>query len=213
MSIVIYLANSEIQIVEGSAGERISIERQLSRKTPEGSIVNGIVTDPDAFALFLKNVFDEKKIPKSDVSLVINSSKFVGQIMTLPPLSPKHTLEYIHREYANIEKEENKLYGFLRLKEKKGEGPGRIYAESISPDYIGGYVSLFEKAGIKLKGIYSGETSLIAAASATNGDSKESFLLVAAESMTFREWGPSRRTMLATEKSDVAATGAMFAPG
>ena len=185
MSIVIYLANSEIQIVEGSAGERISIERQLSRKTPEGSIVNGVVTDPDAFALFLKNVFDEKKIPKSDVSLVINSSKFVGQIMTLPPLSPKHTLEYIHREYANIEKEENKLYGFLRLKEKKGEGPGRIYAESISPDYIGGYVSLFEKAGIKLKGIYSGETSLIAAASATSGDSKESFLLVAAESMTF----------------------------
>ena len=94
MSIVIYLANSEIQIVEGNAGERISIERQLLRKTPEGSIVNGIVTDPDAFALFLKNVFDEKKIPKSDVSLVINSSKFVGQIMTLPPLSPKHTLEY-----------------------------------------------------------------------------------------------------------------------
>jgi len=131
LSIVIYLANSEIQIVEGNAGERISIERQLLRKTPEGSIVNGVVTDPDAFALFLKNVFDEKKIPKSDVSLVINSSKFVGQIMTLPPLSPKHTLEYIHREYANIEKEENKLYGFLRLKEKKGEGPGRIYAESI----------------------------------------------------------------------------------
>ena len=50
MNTVIYLANKQIQIVEGTASKgALSVKRYYSVEAPEGSIINGIVMDTDSF--------------------------------------------------------------------------------------------------------------------------------------------------------------------
>lgn len=183
MSTVIYLSNQQVHIVEGKHGKTVTVNRYISYPAPQGTIINGIIMDQEAFGTFLKEKWTENKLSVKDVSLVVNSTKFVGQNMEIPKMQDEKTLDHIKRGFSNIDRSEEKVYGFLRL-ESAHKKMQRLYAESVSPEFITGYLSFFEGIGIKLKGIYSGEGSMISLVNATAAKNYGTFMLMIADSMT-----------------------------
>ena len=183
MSTVIYLSNQQIHIVEGKRGKTASVNRFLSYPAPQGTIINGIIMDTEVFGTFLKEIWTENKLPVKDVNLVVNSTKFVGQNMEIPKMQDEKTLNHIKRGFSNIDRSEEKVYGFIRL-ESSHKKMQRLYAESVSPDFISDYMKFFDGIGIKLKGIYSGEGSMISLVNATVAKNYGTFILMIADSMT-----------------------------
>lgn len=184
MSTIIYLANRQIQVLVGKAGNRkISVDRYLTCDAPEGTVINGMIMDTEGFVDFLKNYWKQHNLCTKDVILVSNSTKFVGQTIEMPYMNDRKTLQFIRREYADIDRNESKLYGFIRLKCAK-KHMQRVYAESVSPDLIRHYMEIFEAAGIRLGVICSGESSIIKLAGMTMAAQYDTFMLQIAGSMT-----------------------------
>ena len=118
MSVVVYLANQQIQVIEGtkSAKGLATIKRYLTLEAPEGSVINGVIMDEDAFVEFLQQAWHEAKLPTRDVILVINSTKFVGRTLELPALNEKTTYEYIGREFAEVGREEvQQIFSYIPI--------------------------------------------------------------------------------------------------
>ena len=183
MSTVIYLSNQQIQIVEGKRGKTANVNRCFTFPAPQGSIINGIIMDQENFGSFIKEIWATNKLAAKDVMLVVNSTKFVGQNMEIPKMSDEKSLDHIRRGFSNIDRSEEKIYGFIRL-ESSQKKMQRLYAESVSPDFIKDYISFFEGVGITLKGIYSGEGSTIGLINSTKAKQHSTFMLMIADSMT-----------------------------
>ena len=161
MNTVIYLFNQEVQIVTGMPGKGNTTIKSVDKLlAPEGSIINGIVTDVENFTDFLRGIKNKYAIPSAGVTLVIGSSKFVGKNLDIPIMKDKETLNYIKREYTDMGRDAESVFGYIRMAGTE-RGMTKVYAEAIDPDFIGDYVTLFENAGIKLAGIYSSEGMLI----------------------------------------------------
>lgn len=192
MSTVIYLSNQQIEIIEGTRGKTVTISRHLSLKAPEGTIINGMVMDAELFSGFIADVWKENKLSSKDVILLVNSTKFVGQLFEIPKMSDEKTLNYVKRGFSNIDKSEDKIYGYIRFNSSK-KNMQRLYAESVSPEYLKNYIDLFENAGIKLKSIRSAESSLMNLATNTLLKYYNSFILLIADGMALG-------TMLFTDK-------------
>lgn len=159
MKTIIYLSNKQIQIVSGrKASGGIAVDRMISLQSPKHCLINGIVTDAEAFVEFIKNTCRQYNIT-GGVSLVLNSTKFVGNIMTLPKSSPMRMLANVEKEFTDIDREEDRIYGFTEI--STADKKVKVYAENVPLDYIEEYAAYFKEAKVKLEAIYSGQESLI----------------------------------------------------
>lgn len=184
MSTVVYLTNQYVQVVVGNGRpKKISVQKTYSVVAPEGSIINGIIMDEAAFVEFLRSFWREKNIPTKDVCLVINSTKFVGKSIEMPLLNEAKTLEFIKREFADVKKSDDEIYGYIPLSGVEGK-VRRVYAESITPDFIQNYIDVFREIGISIKEISSGESCLINLVNMTLSERNNTFLVEIAEGMT-----------------------------
>jgi len=183
MSTIVYLSNLQVQIVVGTAKKNnISIKQVYTLDAPEGSIINGMIMDVEAFTEFLRDTWEEKHLPKKDVVLVANSNKFVGRTIEMPILDDNRTYDYISREYADMGRDD---FNFSFIHVKKLEGKRRkLYAEGVSPEMIQDYVDLFASIDIKLSAIYSGESSLITFTKQTLAKDYKDFVLIVADAIT-----------------------------
>lgn len=184
MSTVIYLGNQQVRIVVGQgAAKKINVTHAYSAMAPEGSIINGLIMDSDAFVEFLREFLVKNSIPTKEVFLVINSTKFIGKIIETPAMKNSKMIDYIAREFADLKKSDDEFYGYIPLGGTEGK-INRIYAESITPDFIEDYVNIFNQIGVQIKAIYSGESSLIRLVDQTVAADLRTFLVVIAEGMT-----------------------------
>lgn len=185
MSTVIYLSNQNVQIVTGTqSGAGVSIKNFFNLETPEGSTINGMIMNAEAFIAFMKEEWKKNNLPTKDVILVVNSSKFAGKVIEMPSMSAKKTRKFISGEYADIGRNEGSIYSSIAI--GKGEGKlKRIYAEAIEPDFINDYIETFNEIGIKLSAIYSAESTLIRFIEKTTSSRCETFLFIVASPNTF----------------------------
>ena len=79
MSVSIYLNNQQVQIVVGSRGRKGTYQDSYVLDAPEGSIINGIVTDTSSFVEFLKDTWGRYRLSKNDVHLVVGGNKIHGR--------------------------------------------------------------------------------------------------------------------------------------
>ena len=162
MSTVIYISNKQIQVITAKGtGPSAKPDKSFILESPEGSVINGIVMDPDAMITFMKSFFTQTGVSTKDVSLVINSNKIAGKRIELPLMNEAKTLEFAKREFDDMERETEQTICYTTLPNEKGSKLKRIYAEAVERDFVQDYVALFHEMGITLKGIYSGEGTLI----------------------------------------------------
>ena len=75
MSVSVYLNNLQVQFVQGTRGKKGNFQQSMILDAPEGSIINGVITDASAFVAFLKEAWSFYQFPKNDVHLVVGGNK------------------------------------------------------------------------------------------------------------------------------------------
>ena len=162
MSVSIYLSNQVIQIAVGQRAKNGSLKKVYTTYAPEGSIINGIIMDGESLGGYLKSYWEQNNLPKKDVFLVLNSNKIAGKNIEIPNMNPKKTLEFILREFADMQRgdDENTL-AFIPVGYNKETKLRHLYGESAPKEQLREFMDIFNSFGVKLKGIISGEGSVI----------------------------------------------------
>lgn len=91
MSVSVYFSNQIIQIAVGTRGKKGKLTSVYTTLAPEGSIINGIVMDSDSLGAHIKGFWEQNKLPKKDVYLVVNSNKIAGKNLEVPNMNQKKT--------------------------------------------------------------------------------------------------------------------------
>ena len=178
MSVSIYLNNQQVQIVVGTRGRKGVYQNSYVLDAPEGSIINGIVTDSNAFVKFLQETWGTYKLSKSDVHLVVGGNKIHGRNVEVPMLSAAKTTEYLNRELSDMGKEgSDYVVCYNALSGKSGKKLRNFYVEMAESDLIKDYVDIFKEAGITLKSLVSAEGNILSLIDKTVNGYFKTFIL------------------------------------
>ncbi len=179
LSVSVYLSNQQIQIAVGNRGKKAGLTNVYTALAPEGTIINGIVMNTKNFVEFLKDFWNKNNIPKKDVYLVINSNKIAGKQIDLPKMNTDKAINFIQREFADMgrDEESEQVYGYTSLGVNAKEKMEKVYAESTPAELLHDYEQIFKELEIELKGIFSGEGSIIGIAKETALKQAKTFIL------------------------------------
>lgn len=157
--ITVYLANNIIQVAVGNAGNRrVGVNGLYATIDSAGCLTNGTVTDAEAFVELMSGFWSANKLPKKNVTLVINSTQFITKLMKVPSnLNTAKTLSFISNEFSDVERMTDPIYSYYVLSEDKASKLRTIVATMVERGFVAGHVETFAQMGIKVSGI---ETSL-----------------------------------------------------
>ncbi len=159
MAEVVFLSNTNIQIATGSpTAGGVKVNKLFSAPLPEGAVLNGVVMDKDMLTQTIKDVWQQNKIPKSEVTLILNSPQLRANRTEAPLLSDKKTTEFIRRETADSEygRFQKPVTGWYLIGKNSKNKTQQIIYETAEKEFVSGYVDIFDKAGLKLKSIHNG---------------------------------------------------------
>lgn len=152
MSTVIYLSNQDVKAVVGTGkGKLVTVTRVCRAQAPEGSIINGLVTNEETFTPFLKEFWETNQLPKKDVTLVLGSARTVTRPIQVPKMNHKKMMEYLPREFAAMEHANDPVYSYVVLEE---DGTMRqVIATMLDRGFMQPHVDRFKSLGIRLESV------------------------------------------------------------
>ncbi|MCR5100939.1 MAG: hypothetical protein K6B41_06230 [Butyrivibrio sp.] len=169
MGLTVYISNKEIQAVLGTGNANgVRANGFYSYETPEGSYLNGTVTDVQLLTDAIKDFWEKEKLPKKNVHLIINSSQIIGRVTNCPMLNRKKMLTLLEHEFTESDRQENPIVGYTELGNDKAAKTSRIFAEMSTYDYIMTFVQIFAEAGVSLSGISSAVGKMVDLVEDTN---------------------------------------------
>ncbi len=178
MSVSVYFSNQIVQIAVGTRGKKGTLKQVYTTIAPEGSIINGIIMDADLLGGHIKGFWEANNIPKKDVYLVVNSNKIAGKKLEVPNLNSKKTIEFITREFADMQREdEENTLAYTPIGIDKKSKVRLLYSEMAPKEQLREFMQIFASMGISLKGIISGEGSIIGYAQMTLTKLAKTFIL------------------------------------
>lgn len=161
MAVILYLSNKLVQVIEARGnGKTVSVQNVWQEEAPEGSIINGIITDEEAFLSWLKEFFTKNKLPKKDVSLVVNSSQFNHKVLEFPVIKNAEIRKMVPREFAE-NRTEGTLFTYYVLEGGSDAGKKKLMATAVEKNYLLSYVVFFKQAGIGISSIDSEISCLV----------------------------------------------------
>ncbi len=152
MTVSVYLSNNNIDAVIGTTGKSVRIRRVCHTQIPEGSLINGIITNEADLAEQLKSFWEENKLPKKGVSLVINSSQFVLKTITLPKVKDKKIREMLPMEFHDVTDQKDPILDYM-VASAREKNTISVNAVMVERSFIQGYLSLFDAIGVKVSAI------------------------------------------------------------
>ncbi|MCR4717932.1 MAG: hypothetical protein K5656_12220 [Lachnospiraceae bacterium] len=154
MDIIVYLSNTNIEVIEGTAKSKgVTASKIFSSTIPEGILLNGVITDAAGLVDVLKSMWEFNKLPTKGVRLVVNTPQISVRLIDVPLLSQSKTLEYLKREFAAGN---GKSVGFFRVSEDSKNKVSKVCAEVADTNFIEEYRQVFSEAGIEVDEINSG---------------------------------------------------------
>lgn len=162
--LVVYLSNRYIKVVSGDVSSgRIVVKNLLFTVDTGGCILNGIVTDEDGFVQLIRNLWETNHLVRKGVRLVVNSSQFTTKVTAAPMQKPKKMMEYVSREFTDVGRISDPVYGYFPLP-GKGTKKGRIqniFAMAAERSFIRYYIDLFARMGITVENVESAAGAVI----------------------------------------------------
>ena len=156
MSVTVFLSNTNIQIVDGGASSNgAKVNRFVSVGIPSGAVLNGVVMDDNALVTALQECWRINKLPKGEVTLILNSPQFRASIIDMPMLPDKKTTDFVQRETKDV-RLANPVTAWYLLSKNPKEKKQKVVAEITDAQFITTYVDIFAKAGLKLNDIHDG---------------------------------------------------------
>ncbi|MBP5774645.1 MAG: hypothetical protein J6W36_03020, partial [Clostridiales bacterium] len=161
MSVTVFLSNTNIQIVVGSGSAAgANVKKLVSVSIPNGAVLNGVVMDDGALVTAIKECWRINKLPKGDVTLILNSPQLRANFIDIPIMPERKTTEYVQRETRDTRLSKPVSAWYLVEKDPK-QKTQKIVAETADAQFIDTYVSIFARAGIRLIDIHDGVTRAI----------------------------------------------------
>lgn len=152
MTTSVFLSNNTIFAACGQEKKSLSAgARSVIYKMPEGSLLNGMITNEQELTEQLRGFWKREGLPVKGVRLVLESSNFSVKTFDLPKMKPKEAAGVIRREFADIEHYEEKLYDYTFMQEK--ESGGQTLAVMVNRSYIETWQQIFKNIGVTLEGI------------------------------------------------------------
>lgn len=160
--LVLYLSNRYIRAVEGkTSGNKITVKNVYTVEDTSGCILNGTVMDPDGLKNILSEMWKTCRFPKKGVHLVIDGSQFTTKITDVPLLKPKKLMQFVSREFTNVERIEEPVYGYYILGKEKGAKTQKVFATMASRVFLNEYRKLFSEIGVTIEEIECAQGALI----------------------------------------------------
>lgn len=159
MSTSIYLSNNIIRIIVGAgSGKNIEIKKEITRNIPEGSLINGVITNHQDLEEELRTIWKEEQLAVKDVFLVVHSSKFVSKQLTLAGGSKKQLEQMLPLEFSDVERYEEAVYDYMLMPKTKSGNKNveELLGVMAERNFVTEYIELFQRLGIKLSGIING---------------------------------------------------------
>ena len=159
MSEVVFLSNTNIQIASGSpASDGVKVSKLISSPLPEGAVLNGVVMDQEKLTEAIKLAWQANKLPKSEVTIILNSPQLRANRVDAPLLADKKTNEFIERETKDTEygRFQNPVTGWYTVSKDTKAKTQRVVYETAELDFVNKYVEIFANCGLKLKSMHNG---------------------------------------------------------
>jgi len=154
MATSIYLSNNMIQVVVGNKSNKMpAISQVIQEIIPEGSILNGIITNDVDLMEHIQEIWRTHQLPTKEVELVINSAKVSTKMLTVAKLPPKKVYSILPLEFTDVDVTGNALYDYAIWEEFKDSKTMEIMGIVAEEAYIRSFVELFEKLGVSLSRI------------------------------------------------------------
>lgn len=148
----VYISNENIQVVIGSKnGGRLKIQRVLIGSIDDGCIINGIITDEAALRSRISDMWEMYKLPRSGISLVVESSAVSTKTLTLPNVSSQYIMKLVRESFTEFDAEDP-VYDFRVLGAAK-DGGVSVLGCMTEHSFVSSYIDIFAAAGIKLRAI------------------------------------------------------------
>jgi Tfp pilus assembly PilM family ATPase len=181
-----------MKLIVGQAEKgRIKVEDALQIPLPEAGMINGIVTDTTIMADFFDQMVKEygissgeilqNRLLKNDTLLVVHNNSVQTKILEVPAVRDAQVREFIAREFAKNDNEEEAakdVNDYTVLRPKGPQGGVEILATSVHRDLLEDYRTSLVSANLKLKGINIGVNSLIKLVSIMPELGGQTFLLM-----------------------------------
>jgi hypothetical protein len=156
MSVTVFLSNTNIQIVVGAGAKGgAKVKRLVSVSVPGGAVLNGVVMDDNALVAAIQECWRINKLPKSDVTLILNSPQFRANIINMPLMPDKKTTEFVQRESKDSRLQKSVTAWYLIERDSKLKTQ-KVISETADSQFISTYVEIFGRAGIRLVDIHDG---------------------------------------------------------
>lgn len=160
MKTVIYLYDRTVRAVVGEVENgTITIEKVCAEEAPPLSIVNGQVTDEEAFGSFLEEFWEKYRLPKKAVYLVVNSTQTVLRFFDAPRMSHGKMMRYLPKRFMGIERMTDPVYSYGHLEDRRAGEIGRMYGVAMERQFLEEHVRRFRAMKIRLASV---ETAAVA---------------------------------------------------
>ena len=161
--LTVYLSNKYIRIVTGDhSSGKVNIRGMYYTIDTTGCLVNGSIVDEESLLELLREQWEVQNLPKKDVYLVLDSNQFTAKVVQVPVLNEKKMMEHLGREFTDVGRISNPVYGYFPLNgEDKKAKIRQVFAMAAPRDYAIQFVELFGKLGVKLSGIECANGAMI----------------------------------------------------
>ncbi|MGI5891675.1 MAG: type IV pilus biogenesis protein PilM [Bacillota bacterium] len=142
----ICLSNDSICVVLGNVSRtKIKIQYAVYLKLPNGVITNGMIANRELLIAALKNIYENKNLPKKDVRFLVNSGSVLTKLVQVPVLPHKNLIEFTKSTFSGVAPNYNHLlYDYAVV------SPKTILCSAMERDLVESYANIFNDLGIKL---------------------------------------------------------------
>lgn len=124
------------------------------RRTPEGCLINGIITNEAELTAALQGFFAANELPTQRVALAAGGSKFNHRVLTLPRMSEKKRAAVLTREFSTGGADVTApLDDYMLLSTDKKTKADTVLATRVESAVIETYINLAAACGLKLYSI------------------------------------------------------------
>lgn len=153
MSVVVYLANTSIQILVGEPKKVPTIQRIYNLEMDEGIMLNGVVVSESGLIHLLKSAWEQYNLPTKDIELVVSGAQFITKVATLPKVKEKKAIDLVRREFTEIENQDAYIFDYAVVEENKKAGMMSAVCVAAFKEIVESYMDVFEGAGLTLSKI------------------------------------------------------------
>ncbi len=178
MAVSLYISNNYINAVQGSSAKgSVIVKSSVKVPVQEGLLINGMIMNEDLLSDAVKNVWADNTELSKNISLIVDSTSVLSKRLRVPVANDKKLLEIIKDEYAEVENYDRLLYDYRVLNPKAKGGGMDILSCAVEREFIEGYISLFDKAGLKLESVNTALSSIIDAAAFSKALSRKTYVI------------------------------------